>query len=190
MQTLRQLYERACRWRGKLDFFADEHERVDGVTAWRSSGLIAASLIRHGMSPGERVAFLCKPSARHALAWFAAPLAGGVSCSMHIRETPDRLAETLSWLEARLLVHDPDLSELASDVLARAQAAGHRARKISLGEAGSGSVGWSDLVAEQTTDPLSVPLEPDSLAAIILSSGSTGRPKGVMHTHHTLVENA
>jgi len=190
MQTLRQLYERACRWRGKLDFFVDEHERVSGATAWQRSGLIAASLVRHGLSPGERVAFLCKPSARHALAWFAAPLAGGVSCSMHIRETPDRLAETLSWLEAKILVHDPDLSELASDVLARAQAAGHRALRISLGEAEPGLLGWSDLLAQQTTDPLSAPLERDSLAAIILSSGSTGRPKGVMHTHRTLVENA
>jgi acyl-CoA synthetase (AMP-forming)/AMP-acid ligase II len=189
-ESLYGLYERACRWRGALDLFVDDVERISGENAWRSSLGIAASLARQGVAAGDRIAFLCKPSARHALVWFAAPLVGGVSCSMHIRETPERLAETLSWLEARVLVHDADLATLAGDVLLRAARAGHRATGISLGGADAHSAAWEDWLTAPAERLPSDRVTPDSLAAIILSSGSTGRPKGVMHTHRTLVENA
>ncbi|WP_352231524.1 AMP-binding protein, partial [Actinomadura sp. NBRC 104425] len=36
-----------------------------------------------------------------------------------------------------------------------------------------------DLIAEQSSEPLGVGLDPASLAYVIYTSGSTGRPKGV-----------
>ena len=186
--TLAGLYGRACRWRGKRDLFVDPTERVTGSEAWQSSCAIGGAFAKRGLAAGERVAFLCKPSARHALAWFGVPLAGGVSCSLHIRETPERLGETLAWLGAIALVHDADLASTAAEVLVHASRHGHSALRVSLGKAHGDTLGWDALVANPLEDLPA--LIPDQLAAIILSSGSTGRPKGVMHTHRTLAENA
>ncbi|MEO7404998.1 MAG: class I adenylate-forming enzyme family protein, partial [Burkholderiales bacterium] len=122
---------------------------------------------------------LCKPSAHHAAAWFGVTLAGGVACSLHVRETPERLGETLPWLGACVLVYDDDLAPLARTALA--------------GAPGTNCVALSALSAPRDNtalDVFAVPIEADTLAAIILSSGTTGRPKGVMHTHRTLIENA
>lgn len=179
--TLRGLYARACRWRGRRDFLADAALRLSGEQAWRASAGIAQVLAARGMAPRAVVAFLCKPSAAHAAAWFAVPAGGGVACSLHVRETPQRLGETLAWLDAAILVHDDDL--LAPAEAALAATGGRQPARMALGE----------LLAAAASAPATAPetpVQPDDLAAILLSSGSTGRPKGVMHTHRTLVENA
>jgi acyl-CoA synthetase (AMP-forming)/AMP-acid ligase II len=181
--TLRGLYARACRWRGAQDFFADPALRLTGEQAWRSSAGLANAFAARGMDAGAVVAFLCKPSAAHGAAWFAVPLGGGIACSLHARETPQRLGETLAWLDAAILVHDDDLAELAHAAVAVAAAAGARISALTLDAALAAATAARG-------DALAVPVHPDDLAAIILSSGSTGRPKGVMHTHRTLVENA
>ena len=186
--TLAGLYARACRWRGSLELFTDSTERISGRQAWQASLAIGGALAARGLAAGDRIAFLCKPSARHALAWFGASLAGGVSCSLHVRETPERLGETLAWLGAGALVHDADLASLAANVLSHAKRHGHTSLGLSLGNANDGNPGWETLLAAPPANPLA--LKPDQLAAIILSSGSTGRPKGVMHTQRTLAENA
>jgi acyl-CoA synthetase (AMP-forming)/AMP-acid ligase II len=188
--TLVTLYSRACKWRGARELFVDERERIAGGAAWRTSERLAAALAALGLQPGDRVAFLCKPSVRHALAWFGVPLVGGVSCSLHVRETPARLGETIAWLDARFVIYDEDLAGLAHEALATCETA---PRAITLGATAagpsSGAIGWDDLLgAASDNAALERRPAPDDLAAIVLSSGSTGRPKGVMHTHRTLVE--
>ena len=42
------------------------------------------------------------------MAWFAAPLAGRIAASLHVREPAPRLGEILAWLGAKVLVHDAD----------------------------------------------------------------------------------
>lgn len=183
--TVRRLYAAACRWRGARDLFVDPALRLSGTWAWETSIGLAGAFAARGMRPRSVVAFLCKPSAAHAAAWFAVPLAGAVACSLHVRETPQRLGDTLAWLDAAVLVHDDDLADLAADALASAAAAGARIASVALGEALSAA-----RAAPAARGLLGAPVAPDDLAAIVLSSGSTGKPKGVMHTHRTLAENA
>ncbi|MBL8383503.1 MAG: acyl--CoA ligase [Burkholderiales bacterium] len=175
--TLNDLYRLACKWRGGAEFLIDAAQRLSGAQAWAASLDAAACLRAHGAARGAVVAFLCRPSVRHALAWFAAPLAGAVGASLHLRETAANLGETVDWLGARVLVYDDASAALAAEVLAAAPAC----RGIALGALfGTGA----------RTDGLPVAAGSDDLAAIILSSGTTGRPKGVMHSHGTLVANA
>lgn len=122
--TVRGLYARACRWRGARDLFADPVLRLSGIESWTASVGLARAFAARGMARGSVVAFLCKPSAAHAASWFGTAIAGGIACSLHVRETPQRLGETLAWLGAALLVHDDDLAELARDALAAADGAG------------------------------------------------------------------
>lgn len=187
-----RVYARACRWRGPAELFADPHERLSGHAAWEASRRFAAALPALGWQPGGVVAFLCKSSARHACAWFGVTLAGGVACSLHVRETAPKLAEALDWLGASVLVHDADLAPLAAEVLSAAgMDSGLKAcRRVSLGAKGDAEAAWDAIQADRTGLPSADFPPADALAGIILSSGSTGRPKGVMHTQRTLAANA
>ncbi len=210
--SLGALYIRSCEWKGDRPLFVDEHLRLSGRDALDRSLRLASGFATLGAGRGEVVAFLCKPSARHAAAWFAVPLSGRVACNLHVRETPQRLGEALAWLGARVLVHDGDLEQLAQASQQVAAGAGHRLERVCLGGAAPGvaSAGHADgaspdaaaagLAVVPTDDSLlahagpfdwnAAPTRPEELAAILLSSGSTGRPKGVMHSQATLLETA
>ena len=179
---MRTLFLRACRLRGAEDIFDDPGQRVSGRAALEISLKLAAGLAARGVGVGDRVALLCGSSVRHALAYFACLVRGAVACNLHVRETPQRLGETLAWLDAKLLLHDADLESLAAEALA---AAGSDCARASLGDAG-----FARLQADALFDPERHSLAPDALAAIVLSSGTTGRPNGVLHTQATLAENA
>ena len=134
------------------------------------------------------IAYLCRSSARHAVAWFAAPLSGRIACSLHVRETPERLGQALDWLDAKILVHDEDLEPHA---IAAVAASGRAITRISLGARGGANADYSGIVA--TAAPFDVMAnrpKPEDISAIVFSSGTTGKPKGIMHTQKTLLEAA
>ncbi len=192
IDTLRELYVRSCEWRGRDEFFADERERIDGAEALRLSRAMADLYARAGAGAGEVVALLCRCSARHAVSWFAGMLNGRIVCNLHMRETPERIGESLRWLDARVLVHDEEASQLAREAVARS---GRPIARIVLGVRGDAAFGWDDVVAARdATATTGAPATPapagDDVAAIILSSGSTGKPKGVAHTQRSLLEAA
>jgi acyl-coenzyme A synthetase/AMP-(fatty) acid ligase len=115
-------------------------------------------------------------------------LSGRIACSLHVRETAERLGRTLDWLEAKLLVHDEDLE---AEAIAAVAASGHAIPRISLGARGGAAAAYGDIVATAALfDVAAHRPQPADLAAIVLSSGTTGRPKGIMHTQKTLLEAA
>lgn len=182
------LYIRSCQWLGREPLFVDENERVSGAAALEAALSLAQGLAELGVGPGRVVAFLCKCSARHAVAWFSGPLSGRIACNLHVRETPERLGEALAWLEAGALVHDADLDELARSAVA---ASGCTIPRVSLGERNTAAFSYADMTQRHV--PFDVTAQrpaADAAAAIILSSGTTGRPKGIVHTQRTLLENA
>ena len=120
---------------------------------------------------------MCRPSVAHTLTWFAAVRLGGVATNLHLLEPPERLAETIAWLGADLVVHDEEFKDVA--------------RGITTGTRRLNIVGLSRIVDEASAADAS-DLHLDSAAsddpvAIVLSSGSTGRPKGVVHTHASVL---
>jgi len=188
IETLSDLYIRSAQWRGRDELFVDDVDRITGSDALDQALKIAWGFADHGAARGDLVAYLCRSSARHAVAWFASPLSGRIACNLHVRETPERLGQALDWLDAKILVHDADLE---AEAIAAVAASGRSTRRISLGERGSADADYDDIVA--TAPPFDVAAnrpKPADIAAIVFSSGTTGRPKGIMHSQKTLLEAA
>jgi hypothetical protein len=56
---------------------------------------------------------MCLGSAAHAVSWFGAIAGGYVASSLHVRnDSVGRIAETLKWLGAKLVVHDAAFTSL------------------------------------------------------------------------------
>jgi acyl-coenzyme A synthetase/AMP-(fatty) acid ligase len=188
IETLSDLFIRSAQWRGRDELFVDDIDRITGADALDQALSVAQGFADNGAAPGEVIAYLCRSSARHAVAWFAAPLSGRIACSLHVRETPERLGQALGWLDATILVHDEDLEAQAAAAVA---ASGHGIRRISLGARGSAAADYSDIVATVAHfDVAANSPKAADIAAIVFSSGTTGKPKGIMHTQKTLLEAA
>jgi acyl-coenzyme A synthetase/AMP-(fatty) acid ligase len=188
IETLSDLFIRSAGWRGRDELFVDDGDRITGSDALDRALRMAQGFSDNAAAQGEVIAFLCRSSARHAVAWFAAPLSGRIACSLHVRETPERLGQALDWLETKILVHDEDLE---SQAIAAVTASGRSIRRISLGVRGSADAHYGDIVANKSRfDVESNRPQPADIAAIVFSSGTTGRPKGIMHTQKTLLEAA
>jgi acyl-coenzyme A synthetase/AMP-(fatty) acid ligase len=188
IETLSDLFIRSAQWRGRDELFVDDDIRIGGAQALDEALRMARGFADNGAAPGEVIAYLCRSSARHAVAWFAAPLGGRIACSLHVRETPERLGQALAWLETKLLVHDDDLEAQAIAAIA---ASGLAIRRISLGRRGGADADYAAIVA--ATAPLDVAAhrpKPEDIAAIVFSSGTTGKPKGITHSQKTLLEAA
>ena len=134
IETLSDLFIRSAAWRGRDELFVDEEDRITGADALDQALRVAQAFADHGAGPSQIIAYLCRSSARHAVAWFAAPLSGRIACSLHVRETPERLGQALDWLDSRILVHDEDLE---AEAIAAVAASGRPIRRISLGARGS-----------------------------------------------------
>jgi fatty-acyl-CoA synthase len=150
-----------------------------------SAVALARGLHERGVGPGDVVGLLSYNCPEFLQTIFAANYLGAVAMPINWRLAAPEVRYILEHSEARALVCDEALREVAGqathglDALVRS----------CIGGAGGGAGGWTtlaELAAGGGDPPARVLTEADDVHRLMYTSGTTGRPKGVMLTHANL----
>ena len=188
------------------DAFARTTQRRDGATALLEDDValsyadlasrvasFAAGLARHGVGPGDAVAYQLPNWWEAAVTLLATvslgahavpivPILRGREVSVILRQTrpraivlPQRFRGT-DFLERlrEVLAGMADVDPLLVVARAGAPPSGPHAKR------------FEDVAAAASESFTPRAVDPDTLAVVIYTSGSTADPKGAMHSHHTL----
>jgi fatty-acyl-CoA synthase len=144
---------------------------------------LAAGLHERGVGAGDVVGLLSYNCPEFLEVIFAANSLGAIAMPVNWRLAPPELRYILDHSEARALVCDAALVDLADEAMAGMERAILRVRI-----AGSAPIGWTALADLRTTAdvPARVRAAGDDVHRLMYTSGTTGRPKGVMLTHANL----
>jgi O-succinylbenzoate-CoA ligase len=147
-----------------------------------SAAALAGGLHARGVGTGDVVGLLSYNSIEFLATIFAANYLGAIVMPINWRLAAAELRYILEHSDARALVCDEALVELANDATS-----GMEDTMLRVSVSG-GVEGWTplaDLRASKTVPPR-VQAAGDDVHRLMYTSGTTGRPKGVMITHANL----
>ncbi|MFI1390548.1 long-chain fatty acid--CoA ligase [Streptomyces griseoaurantiacus] len=157
--------------------YRDLHERVLRL---------AHALRALGVARGDRVAYLGPNHPSFLETLFATGVLGAVFVPLNTRLAAPELAYNLSDSGSTVLVHAAGHAGTAAAAGAEAPAL----RRITLGPAAEGALGYEELLAGAPAAPLDEPVGPDEPCMIMYTSGTTGRPKGAVLSHANITWNS
>ncbi len=164
-----------------LAVFGDRVLTYRGMGQW--SAELAAGLHERGVGAGDVVGLLSYNNIEFLATIFAANHLGAIAMPINWRLAAPELRFILEHSQARALVCDGDLVELANE--ATLDLPGDLVRVGIAAVAAAGWLRFADLRAD-ATDLVRAPVGGDDLHRLMYTSGTTGRPKGAMLTHANL----
>lgn len=155
-----------------------EERRHDYAALDALTDRVAASLVRDGMEPGDRVLFLGRNSDAIPILALGANKAGMVPIPLNWRLAPPEIAALASDAGARMIFFEPEFADaIAALVRSCSGIASWHACEL---------VGHGDWLTTNRTG-FTLQDDPRSIAIQVYTSGTTGRPKGVMLSHRSLL---
>jgi fatty-acyl-CoA synthase len=179
----------------------DGYQRLSYVELAKAVEAMAASLLRHGIAKGDKVAILMGNRVEWIVADFAICSIGAIMVGVNTWVTCRELAYVLSHSEARLLITTGQfLKQDYRQMLAQITIAGDPLPALKglllVGQmAGLNEWAWSDWLQAPSVNEIVALAEakrhvaPSDDAYILYTSGSTANPKGVVLQHYALIEN-
>ena len=153
-----------------------------GEMATRAAAL-AAGLHERGVGAGDVVGLLSYNCTEFLESIFAANHVGAIAMPINWRLAAPELRYILDHSEARAVVCDESLVDLANEAM---KDMGREVVRVCI--APVAPEGWTPLVELRSTSSIAprVPVGGDDVHRLMYTSGTTGRPKGVMLTHANL----
>lgn len=156
---------------------------------------LAGALAQRGLTKGDTVSIIAANIPEHFEAHFGIPMTGAVLNAINTRLDAKTIAFILDHAESKVLIVDPEFSEVAKQALALCARADLLVIDIndpSIDSGGPiGSIDYDSFIA--SADPEFNWAMPDNeWNAITLNytSGTTGNPKGVVYHHRGAMLNA
>jgi fatty-acyl-CoA synthase len=150
---------------------------------------LASGLVRLGVAPGDRVAFLSFNTHKLLESYYGVVQARAVIMPMNVRLSQQEIITILRHAGARYLFFEP---EFAGMVPALRAACPELERAAALdGEKGPGDLIYEEIVESGEAEAADIfSYDENGIAELFYTSGSTGTPKGVALTHRTLYLHA
>ncbi|WP_420439789.1 AMP-binding protein [Candidatus Palauibacter sp.] len=148
---------------------------------------LAAGLLRAGVEPGDRVAFLSPNTPPLLDAHYGVPAAGGVLVAINTRLGAGEIAYILEHSGARYLFVDRALDGLIDEDALR----GTGVTVVRIDDSGAPRDPYEAFLGTGDPPPLAAgPDDEEDPISMNYTSGTTGRPKGVVYTHRGAYLNA
>jgi long-chain acyl-CoA synthetase len=148
---------------------------------------VANALIKAGLRPGSRIAYVGKNSDHYFELWLGATKAGVVMAPVSWRFAPPEVEYIAAHCEAEMLFAGPESVDMVRAVLPVLP----RVRAVVAMEEG-GPADWPAYAAWRDAQPADAPAHRparDDIALQLYTSGTTGRPKGVQLMHRNLTNS-
>jgi len=170
-------------------------ERSSYAELGEEVGRLAGALVRAGVEPGDRVAFLAPNVPALLVAHFAVLLARGVLVAINTRLAREEVGYILDHSGARVVLCDPALADRVAGAPGGLR---HRPLLVNVEDPVGGATGrpldgpsYAELLEGADVLPVSNTCDDeDRFLSINYTSGTTGRPKGVLYTHRGAYLNA
>jgi fatty-acyl-CoA synthase len=154
-------------------------------------GRLAGALVRAGVAPGDRVAFLTPNGPELLAAHFAALLVRAPLVAINTRLGHEEVAYILEHSGAKVVCVDPELSPLVESAAGRRLVVSVEDEAAGVTGAPLGGPTYREFVDGVVALPVRGTVDDeDRILSINYTSGTTGRPKGVMYTHRGAYLNA
>jgi len=150
---------------------------------------LASALRKHGVQPGDRVAYLSFNTHQLLEGYYGVALARAIVMPLNVRLSPLELQNILIHSGARILLFENDFAALVEHLKL---ACPGLQRFITLDDkVPAADLAYEELLEQGCAERADIAsFDENAIAELFYTSGSTGEPKGVMLTNRTLYLHA